>query len=52
VLHIIIRVFNIKLKELLQDIVKGKIFGETLTGWYKELIVFYILADIIILPMV
>jgi hypothetical protein len=45
---IIIRVFNIKLKELLQDIVKGKRFGETLVGWYKELTVFYILANIII----
>jgi hypothetical protein len=45
---IIVRVFNIKLKELLQDIVKGKRFGETLASWYKELIVFYILANIII----
>jgi hypothetical protein len=31
---IIVRVFNKKLKELLQDIVKGKRFGETLVGWY------------------
>jgi hypothetical protein len=31
---IIVRVFNIKLKELLQDIVKGKRFGETLACWY------------------
>jgi hypothetical protein len=29
---IIIRVFMIKLKELLRDIVKGKRFGETLAG--------------------
>jgi hypothetical protein len=31
---IIVRVFNIKLKELLRDIVKGKRFGEILAGWY------------------
>jgi hypothetical protein len=29
---IIVRVFMIKLKELLRDIVKGKRFGETLAG--------------------
>jgi hypothetical protein len=45
---IIIRVFIIKLKELLQDIVKGKRIGETLARGYKELIVSYILVDIII----
>jgi hypothetical protein len=32
----------LKLRELVRDIVKGKRFGETLVGWYKEfIIVFY-----------
>jgi hypothetical protein len=37
---IIVRVFMIKLRELLRDIVKGKRFEKTLEGWYKEFIIF------------
>jgi hypothetical protein len=38
---IIVRFFMIKLMELLRDIVKGKRFGETLAGWYKEFTLFF-----------
>jgi hypothetical protein len=37
---IIVRVFMIKLRELLWGIVKCKRFGETLAGWYKEFTIF------------
>jgi hypothetical protein len=40
---ITVRVFMIKLRELLRDIVKGKRFGKTLEGWYKEFIIFFII---------
>jgi hypothetical protein len=32
---VVIRVFMIKLRKLLRDIVKGKRFGETLAGKHK-----------------
>jgi hypothetical protein len=34
--NIVVRVFMIKLRELLRDIVKGKMFGETLVGKYRK----------------
>jgi hypothetical protein len=34
--NIVVRVFMIKLRELLRDIVKGKMFGETLAGKYRK----------------
>jgi hypothetical protein len=37
---IIVRVFMIKSRELLRDIVKGKRFEKTLAGSYKEFTIF------------